>query len=104
MAAMDEQFTRRNTLLRFGGLIAAGLGVDALRAGDCPGDTGQVYVPDSLTDKVCRRAPYHKRPNRSTRNSNDFVFANGGMNSMLTVRSDGSGGYVAAITIGVMRS
>jgi protocatechuate 3,4-dioxygenase beta subunit len=66
--------------------------------------TGQLYFPDSLTDKVYRRSPYDKRPNRSTRNSNDFVFANGGKNSMLTVRSDGAGGYVASIAMGVVRA
>ena len=66
--------------------------------------TGQLYFPDSLTDKVYRRSPYSKRPNRSTRNSDDFVFANGGKNSMLTVRSDGAGGYVASIAMGVVRS
>ena len=66
--------------------------------------TGQLYFPDTLTDKVFRKAPYRSRPGRTTRNSNDFVFANGGRNSMLSVRSDGSGGYVAAITMGVVRS
>ena len=35
-AAMDERLTRRGTLLRFGGLVAAGLGVDAIRSGDGP--------------------------------------------------------------------
>src|SRR5437867_3722675 len=60
--------------------------------------TGQLYFPDTLTDKVYRKAPYNARPGRSTRNSNDFVFANGGKSSMLSVRSDGSGGYIASIT------
>ncbi len=66
--------------------------------------TGQLYFPDTLTDKVYRKAPYRSRPGRTTRNANDFVFANGGKNSMVSVRSDGSGGYVAAITMGVVRS
>src|SRR5580765_7422902 len=65
--------------------------------------TGQLYFPDSLTDKVFRKAPYKSRPGRTTRNSNDFVFANGGKNSMLSVRADGAGGYVASITMGVVR-
>ena len=51
-----------------------------------------------------RRSPYNARPGRTTRNSNDFVFANGGRNSMLSVKSDGAGGYVASITMGVVRS
>src|SRR6185295_11882340 len=37
--------------------------------------TGQLYFPDSLTDKVYRKAPYKSRPGRTTRNANDFVFA-----------------------------
>ena len=66
--------------------------------------TGQLYFPDSLTDKVFRKAPYKSRPGRTTRNSNDFVFANGGKTSMVSVRADGAGGYVASITMGVVRS
>jgi protocatechuate 3,4-dioxygenase beta subunit len=66
--------------------------------------TGQLYFPDSLTDKVFRKAPYKSRPGRTTRNSNDFVFANGGKNSMVNVRADGAGGYVASITMGVVRA
>jgi protocatechuate 3,4-dioxygenase beta subunit len=66
--------------------------------------TGQLYFPDSLTDKVFRKAPYKSRPARTTRNSNDFVFANGGKNSMVRVRADGAGGYVASITMGVVRA
>jgi hypothetical protein len=66
--------------------------------------TGQLYFPDTLTDKVYRKAPYKARPGRTTRNANDFVYANGGKNSMLSMRSDGAGGYVAAITMGVARA
>ncbi len=66
--------------------------------------TGQLYFPDSFTDAVYKKSPYTKRPSRDTRNSNDFVYANGGRNSLLSVRADGSGGYVAAITMGVVRA
>jgi len=66
--------------------------------------TGQLYFPDTLTDKVYRRSPYKSRPGRTTRNTADSVFVNGGKNSMVSVRSDGSGGYVASITMGVVRS
>jgi hypothetical protein len=65
--------------------------------------TGQLYFPDTLTDKVYAKAPYSARPGRMTRNANDFVFANGGKNSLLSVRSDRAGGYVAAITMGIDR-
>jgi protocatechuate 3,4-dioxygenase beta subunit len=65
--------------------------------------TGQLYFPDSITDNVFRRKPYNRRPKRTTRNANDFVFAQGGKRSMLRVR-EGGNAYVAAITMGVHRS
>ena len=64
--------------------------------------TGQLYFPDSLTDRVFRRKPYNRRPRRTTRNANDFVFANGGRRSMLSLRKAGTA-YVGAITMGVNR-
>jgi protocatechuate 3,4-dioxygenase beta subunit len=64
--------------------------------------TGQLYFPDSLTDRVFRRKPYRRRPKRSTRNANDFVFAQGGRRSMVRLRKAGNA-YVGAITMGVNR-
>ena len=65
--------------------------------------TGQLYFPDTLTDSVYRTAPYKSRPGRDTRNANDFVYRDGGKNSLLSVRENGSG-YVGTITMGVHRS
>ncbi len=65
--------------------------------------TGQLYFPDSLTDRVFRRKPYSRRGKRTTRNANDFVFAQGGRRSMLRLRKAGSA-YVGAIAMGVHRS
>ena len=65
--------------------------------------TGQLYFPDSVTDKVFRRKPYNRRGKRTTRNANDFVFAQGGKRSLLGIRKSGSD-YIAAITMGVHRS
>ena len=65
--------------------------------------TGQLYFPDSLTDRVFRRKPYSRRPHRTTRNASDFVFAQGGRRSMLKLRRVG-GAYVGSITMGVHRS
>ena len=62
--------------------------------------TGQLYFPDSLTDKIFRRKPYSRRPHRTTRNASDFVFAQGGRRSLLGLRKSG-GGYVGAVTMGV---
>jgi protocatechuate 3,4-dioxygenase beta subunit len=62
--------------------------------------TGQLFFADSVTDAVYRRAPYAKRPNRTTRNADDAIFVNGGRNSMVKVRRQGSG-YVGSLTMGV---
>ena len=65
--------------------------------------TGQLYFPDSLTDRVFRRRPYSRRPNRTTRNVDDFVFANGGRRSLLRVRKS-AGLYLGTITMGIHRT
>jgi protocatechuate 3,4-dioxygenase beta subunit len=65
--------------------------------------TGQLYFPDSLTDRIFRRKPYSRRAHRTTRNASDFVFAQGGRRSLLGLRKSG-GGYVGAITMGVTSS
>jgi hypothetical protein len=66
--------------------------------------TGQLFFPDTLTDRVYRRAPYNRRPGRTTRNANDSIFVNGGRKSVLSLRGDGARGYVGSITMGVSRS
>jgi protocatechuate 3,4-dioxygenase beta subunit len=65
--------------------------------------TGQLYFPERVTDAVYRRSPYNRRPARSTRNSADSIYRNGGRRSTLKVTKSGSG-YVGAITMGVQRS
>jgi len=64
--------------------------------------TGQLYFPDKDTDRVFRRKPYSRRPRRTTRNAEDFVFAQGGRRSMLALRKVG-GAYVGSIALGVTR-
>ena len=64
--------------------------------------TGQLYFPDSVTDRVFRRKPYSRRGKRTTRNANDFVIAQGGRRSLLGLRKVGSA-YVGSITLGVSR-
>jgi protocatechuate 3,4-dioxygenase beta subunit len=67
--------------------------------------TGQLYFPDSLTDKVYQTGPYKARaPARDTRNSDDAIYRNGGPQSMLTMKRTGHGGYAGTITLGVRRS
>ncbi len=66
--------------------------------------TGQLYFPDALTDAVYRRAPYSSRPGRGVRNATDSVYRNGGSKSLLSVKKNSAGVYVATITMGVQRS
>ena len=65
--------------------------------------TGQLFFPDALTDAVYRRAPYRRRPGRTTRNATDSIFRNGGSRSMLRLARRGNG-YVGRITMGVSRA
>jgi len=65
--------------------------------------TGQLFFPDTLTDRVYRRSPYSTRPARDTRNATDAIYRNGGSRSMLKVARSGSG-YVGAIVLGVHRT
>lgn len=62
--------------------------------------TGQIFFADSVTDSVYRRSPYTRRPNRTTRNSGDSIFVNGGQKSLLRVRKQGTG-YLGTLTMGV---
>jgi len=65
--------------------------------------TGQLYFPDSVTDRVYANAPYSSRPGRDTRNAADSIYRNGGSKSVLGLRRSGAG-YVAFLTMGVHRS
>jgi protocatechuate 3,4-dioxygenase beta subunit len=65
--------------------------------------TGQLYFRDSLTDAVYRRPPYNARPNRMTRNADDMIYRNGGSRSLLHVRKNSAGVYVASIAMGIRR-
>jgi len=65
--------------------------------------TGQLYFPDGVTDVVYARAPYNRRPSRTTRNAADSIYRNGGKRSTLRLVRNGSA-YVGSITMGVQRS
>jgi protocatechuate 3,4-dioxygenase beta subunit len=66
--------------------------------------TGQLYFPDTVTDAVYRNAPYSSRGNRDVRNAADSIFRNGGSKSLVNVKKNSSGLYVATIMMGVHRS
>ena len=65
--------------------------------------TGQLYFPDALTDTVYKRSPYGSRPGRTTRNTADSIYRNGGSKSTLKLRKVGTG-YTGSISMGVQRS
>ncbi len=64
--------------------------------------TGQLYFSDRVTDTVFKRRPYSRRGARTTRNSSDSVYRNGGKHSLLGIRKRGAA-YVGTITMGVHR-
>jgi len=64
--------------------------------------TGQLYFSDRITDAVFKKRPYSKRGARTTRNSSDFVYRNGGKRSLLGLRKRGAG-YVGTIAMGIHR-
>ncbi len=64
--------------------------------------TGQLFFSDTLTDTVYKRAPYSRRPSRTTRNAQDMIYVSGGRQSLLRMRRIGSG-YAGSITMGVNR-
>jgi protocatechuate 3,4-dioxygenase beta subunit len=66
--------------------------------------TGQLYFPDAFTDRVYRGAPYSSRPSRDTRNASDSIYRNGGSRSLVSVKKNSAGVYVASIVMGVHRT
>lgn len=76
-----------------------------VHAGGTVVHTGQLYFPDSLTDKVYQTGPYKARAAaRDTRNATDGIYQNGGAQSMLSMKRTRNGGYFGTITLGVRRS
>jgi uncharacterized protein (TIGR03437 family) len=63
--------------------------------------TSQLVMDDTLTDQVYTQAPYSARPNRNTRNSNDGIAQQGGSAILLSLTSDGSGGYAGTFALGL---
>ena len=59
----------------------------------------QLFFDDTLTDQVYLQAPYTSHPNRDQRNSTDRVYAAGGSNNVLSLTSDGAGGYTGTFDL-----
>jgi uncharacterized protein (TIGR03437 family) len=63
--------------------------------------TSQLAFDDTLTDQVFTQAPYSARPNRNTRNSNDMIYQSAGSAILLSLSSDGAGGYTTSYNVGL---
>ncbi|MDX2031538.1 MAG: hypothetical protein SF339_12755 [Blastocatellia bacterium] len=61
----------------------------------------QVAFDDTLTDQVFTLAPYNMRGARNTRNSNDNIYQSGGSTLLLSLTSDGAGGYTTTYNVGL---
>ena len=61
----------------------------------------QFFFDENLTDTVYQRSPYNSRGARTTRNANDNIYGSDGAGLLLSVKSDGSGGYVGTFTFGL---
>jgi len=60
--------------------------------------TSQVFFDDALTDQVFAQAPYNTKPARGTRNNNDGIYSS---QVLLSLTSDGQGGYTSSFDIGL---
>ncbi len=63
--------------------------------------TSQLCFDDTLTDQLFTQAPYNTRGTRNTRNSNDNIYQSGGAALLLSLESDGSGGYTTTYNVGL---
>ncbi len=63
--------------------------------------TSQLIFDDTLTDQVFTQAPYNAKGTRNTRNSNDGIAQEGGTAILLSLTSDGAGGYTSTYALGL---
>jgi protocatechuate 3,4-dioxygenase beta subunit len=62
--------------------------------------TGQLFLPEALSDEVFAQGPYAAHAGRRMRQAEDGIFAHGGGSGLLAPTASG-GGYLATTTIGV---
>ncbi len=62
--------------------------------------TSQLYFTDELSDQILAQAPYSTRGNRSTRNSNDGIYRQGGSQLLLNP-TKATDGLAASFDIGL---
>ncbi|HKQ73753.1 MAG TPA: hypothetical protein VJ810_08515, partial [Blastocatellia bacterium] len=63
--------------------------------------TSQLAFDDALTDQVFTLAPYNAKGARGTRNNNDNIYLSAGSAILLSLTSDGQGGYASEYDIGL---
>ncbi len=66
--------------------------------------TSQLFFDDDLTDVVHAQQPYASKGQRTLRNAGDGIYQDGGDQLLLSLTSDGAGGYVATFEIGIEAS
>jgi protocatechuate 3,4-dioxygenase beta subunit len=62
--------------------------------------TTQLFFDETVSDAVYRESPYRSRSGAYTSNDDDSIYADGGADSTLRLRADGSG-YVGTLTMGI---
>jgi uncharacterized protein (TIGR03437 family) len=63
--------------------------------------TSQLFFDDTLTDQIFTQAPYNTKSARGARNNNDGIYNGGGSQLLLSLASDGQGGYTSVFDIGL---
>lgn len=66
--------------------------------------TTQFFFDDTFTDQVYTASPYNTRGARTTRNSQDDIYASGGSQMMLAPTGSNDAGYAATFSIGLTDS
>ncbi len=61
--------------------------------------TSQVMFDDTLSDSIFQQSPYIVRGASQVRNSNDNIYQSGGSTLLLSVASDGAGGYTTSYDV-----
>ncbi len=65
--------------------------------------TSQLFFDDSVADQIYAQAPYASKGQRSTKNSNDGIYRNGGSQMLLKLAKEGNG-YTSTFNIGVKKA
>jgi protocatechuate 3,4-dioxygenase beta subunit len=63
--------------------------------------TSQLFFDDALTDVVHAQQPYAAKGQRTLRNDGDGIYQQGGDQLVLSLATDGAGGYAATFALGV---